>query len=335
MRRVLLLVAVVGVLVIAAPPWVAAIDGAGSQAVPGAIYSGTHSGGGTVSLNVARDGTAVTEFAETNVPGMYVTLATGPCTIPQSSIVVGTQGATITGNAFDIELPGYYSVTGTFDAPQHAQGTFKVSYGGPQGNCSSPTLNWQATTTASPGVPAASTAPTASPAPTASTTPTPTGGIPVTYPAGWNLVGAPAGTLFAGASDPLYALTAAGSDYVTVPVSSPAQAGQGYWAYFAAPTTVMLPRTSLSSSLSVALPAGRYVMAGNPSTQPVTVSDADQVLVFDRGVESAGSSTGQYRPSTVVQPGQGAFVVSLTGGSAVISSGATTSERHSQRDANP
>src|SRR5438067_818306 len=66
-------------------------------------------------------------------------------------------------------------------------------------------------------------------------------GVTVTYPAGWNLVGAPQGTTFDQATNPLYALSAtSGGSYTEQPNNAGVASGQGYWAYFGVSTAVVL-----------------------------------------------------------------------------------------------
>jgi hypothetical protein len=137
------------------------------------------------------------------------------------------------------------------------------------------------------------------------------GAATITYLAGWNLVGAPTGTVFAQAANPLYTLTAtSGGSYTPVPNTQGVTGGQGYWAYFTAPTTVSLSASG-TSALSVTAPAGRWVMVGNPSaTRTVTVSGADQVYTY--------SPAAGYVATTSLTPGQGAWVLSNAGGAITL-----------------
>src|SRR5438105_11811447 len=105
-------------------------------------------------------------------------------------------------------------------------------------------------------------------------------GVTVTYPAGWNLVGGPDGTVF-NAGGNSYTLGAGDTAYVVNPGSAPIAGGKGYWMYFPSQTTVTLNGAGLSS-VRVSAPAGQYVMIGNPSgTQMATVEGADQVLTYN------------------------------------------------------
>jgi hypothetical protein len=99
-----------------------------------ATYSGTITGGGTVEFDVSADGANVTRFAVTGFPA-------GPCA---TSI-----DETNTGN-YPIGGPPSHSFgtldwTGSFDAFQHAEGTFRFN---PSGPCVTPSQSWTATTTA-------------------------------------------------------------------------------------------------------------------------------------------------------------------------------------------
>ena len=151
---------------------------------------------------------------------------------------------------------------------------------------------------------------TTMPAPTGPT-PAPTGPT-VTYRAGWNLVGAPAGTTFTQASNPLYNFPPGAAAYVPLPNTQPVDAGQGYWAFFSVATSVVLSGTS-SSSGSVSAPAGQYVLIGNPSaTQTLTIRGADASYTFN-------TAANIYTASAVLTPGQGAWVFSTAGGTVTVS----------------
>jgi hypothetical protein len=169
--------------------------------------------------------------------------------------------------------------------------------------------------------------------------------LQVTYHAGWNLVGAPAGTNLVGTLGPLDYLpwppscAAAGPSSTPVPIFSPGRGtvfmpppgctdayvtlpadaavdgfgpgdsvpvvGQGYWAFFPRQTMVLLPFRR--DFPSIILPGGRYLMMANPSFRPVTVQGADVVYVYD-------ATTRSYVKTTTLQPGQGAWAcAALTG----------------------
>jgi len=137
------------------------------------------------------------------------------------------------------------------------------------------------------------------------------GGTSINYPAGWNLVAGPTGTVFPVG---LYDWNATQGGYQQLPPNTPVQAGQGYWALFAQPTTVAL-RSAGQDAVSIPLAAGRWAQVGNPSaTAGARVSGADAVYTYDAARES-------YEPSSLLAPGQGAWVYSAAGGAAVIAAG--------------
>lgn len=127
----------------------------------------------------------------------------------------------------------------------------------------------------------------------------------VTYHAGWNIVGAPEGTRYAGADGPLYTLQPGDGGYETLAAGTPAVGAQGYWAYFPAARTVQLPEGV--SFLTVELPAGQWVLVANPSgLRTAPVAGADALFTYDpgRGYQAAAS----------LLPGQGGWAFSQAGG---------------------
>lgn len=138
-----------------------------------------------------------------------------------------------------------------------------------------------------------------------------TTGFTVTYASGWNIVAAPAGTAFSGANGSLYTIQAGDTNYETVTAGSPLKAGAGYWLNIPGGAQATLP-TASPLPVVVQLPPGQWVMVGNPGTTTATVSGADSVLIYDPG-------SGNYNQTTQLQPGQGAWTVSYSGGQASIS----------------
>jgi hypothetical protein len=144
----------------------------------------------------------------------------------------------------------------------------------------------------------------------ATSTPTPTPvvtlapGTRVTYPPGWNLVAGPTGTTLTGVST-LYTYQATDTSYVTLDGTTPLVAGNGYWAYFNVLAAVQILGPT-PPTFSRPLPVGHYVLIGNPRESLVIVSGADVVYVYD---PVAG-----YEPTTVLEPGQGAWAFSAAGG---------------------
>jgi hypothetical protein len=127
----------------------------------------------------------------------------------------------------------------------------------------------------------------------------------ITYHAGWNIVGAPEGTRYAGADGPLFTLQPGDQEYEVLPAGTPALGAQGYWAYFPVARTVQMPDGV--QFLTVELPPGQWVLVGNPSgarTSPV--SGADALFTWDPGRG--------YRAAASLLPGQGAWAYSQAGG---------------------
>src|SRR5712692_2602517 len=113
--------------------------------------------------------------------------------------------------------------------------------------------------------------------------------IAITYHAGWNLVGAPEGTRYAGAEGALYTLQPQDDAYEVLPAGTRAVAGYGYWAYFPLARTVQLPIGV--QFVTVELPAGKWVTIGNPGTRTAPVAGADALYSWDpsRGYHAAAS----------------------------------------------
>lgn len=111
-----------------------------AQPVPGATYTGSIDGGGTVELTVSNDGKAVTRFMASDVPG---TMILGTCTLTFG----GTGTVPIVNNAFHSPLTGALAFfDGSFPGSQHAQGTLSDIYQG----CYTGKKHWTASTTAPP-----------------------------------------------------------------------------------------------------------------------------------------------------------------------------------------
>jgi hypothetical protein len=136
-------------------------------------------------------------------------------------------------------------------------------------------------------------------------------GVGISYRAGWNIVAGPDGTLLPG-SLRLLTLGSGDPDYVTLPPQGPIAGGRGYWAYFAADTSVALSGAGAATA-QVPAPAGQFVMIGNPSgVQSASVAGADEVDVWDP-VAAA------YMQTTTLGVGQGGWAMSRTGGTITIS----------------
>ena len=130
----------------------------------------------------------------------------------------------------------------------------------------------------------------------------------VSYPAGWNLVAFPPGTDLSSVPGPRYTLQPGDSNYETVNPSQGSVSGFGYWAYFTNPTTVRLA-TSNTSTYQVSVPAGQWVMVGDPSdTASVLVSRPSSVYVYLYNADG-----GAYVEDAMLEPGEGAWVYSTAG----------------------
>jgi hypothetical protein len=137
-------------------------------------------------------------------------------------------------------------------------------------------------------------------------------GSSVFYPAGWNLVAGPAGTVVAGASGPLFTLQRGDTTYETLASGSALQPGLGYWALFNAPTSLALPVAAFGSIVR-SVPPGQTVLIGNPFGVTATVSGAGALYTYD--------SVRGYQRGGTLQPGQGAWATSATGSIVISAAG--------------
>jgi PKD repeat protein len=137
-------------------------------------------------------------------------------------------------------------------------------------------------------------------------------GPAIAVAAGWNLVSGPSGSVFSQCNGPLYTFQAGNTAYQVVPNTSGIVNGQGYWCFLNAPTTLSLNGQGTTSA-SISAPPSQWVMVGNPSaTQTLTVRGADSVVTWNPG-------TGAYVQASVIVPGQGAWAISLNGGTITVS----------------
>jgi PKD repeat protein len=139
-------------------------------------------------------------------------------------------------------------------------------------------------------------------------TPPPAPGVSVTYQAGWNIVAAPTGTTITGASLPLYTFQTGDTVYRT---ASTTQSGLGYWAFFNSVTTANIPFTG-PQTITKALQPSAFVMIGNSSSSQATVTGADVVYAYN--------ANSGYQLTTTLQPGQGAWALSYSGGNVTVTS---------------
>jgi hypothetical protein len=88
------------------------------------------------------------------------------------------------------------------------------------------------------------------------------------------------------------------------------QSGLGYWSYFPNGGSASVLQGA-SAVVSDPLPSGQFVLIGNPGNTVATVSGADIVLTWNGG---------QYTQAGELNPGQGAWALSESGGQALITS---------------
>lgn len=138
------------------------------------------------------------------------------------------------------------------------------------------------------------------------------GGL-ASYPAGWNLIAGPEGTVFSSAGGPLYTLQAGDAAYTASAAAAPVHGGYGYWAYF--PQAQLIRFTgAVRLPQTITVPAGQYVLIGNPATETVSVSPGADLLLSYDPVSHA------YTPTSVLLPGQGAWAYSIDGVVLTVSS---------------
>jgi hypothetical protein len=113
------------------------VSSARANHIPGALYTGTHSGGSTVEFRVSADGTTITGFTLVNNPAPDCVL----------SRVVANQAIPITDHSFSSTFSGGFSLSGSFPGVQTAAGSFTFS---PSYRVCGTTVNWTARTTALP-----------------------------------------------------------------------------------------------------------------------------------------------------------------------------------------
>lgn len=130
------------------------------------------------------------------------------------------------------------------------------------------------------------------------------------FAAGWNLISAPPGTDLAAVNDPLFTLQASDTGYEPVHPADGGTTGYGYWAFFSADTSLQLAPGS-SDPYTITVSPGQFVMIGDPSgVAPASVEGSDQTLTYD--------PINGYHQATVLQPGQGAWAVSQSGGAITV-----------------
>jgi len=134
--------------------------------------------------------------------------------------------------------------------------------------------------------------------------------LSVTYPAGWNLVGGPAGTTLTGASGKLYTFGFRDKQYESLASDTPLTGGLGYWAYFPSGGSATLGESG-PCVIAVPIGAGEWVMVGHPwATGTATVRGAERVLKYQPG--------SGYVAGVTLRPGEAAWAYSHVATSAAV-----------------
>jgi hypothetical protein len=120
-------------------------------------------------------------------------------------------------------------------------------------------------------------------------------------------------TIVEGADGPLYTLQPGDTAYEVLPPNTPLEAGVGYWVHFNQPTSIVFPQGTNTVPVTRTLPAGEWVMVGDPFATAAQVSGADAVYVYD-------AATG-YTLTDTLQAGQGAWAYAKMGGTVTLRSG--------------
>ena len=134
--------------------------------------------------------------------------------------------------------------------------------------------------------------------------------VTVSYPAGWNLIGGPAGTTLSGAHGRLYTYGFKDTQYEGFAADTPLTGGLGYWAYFPTGGSATLG-SSGPCVIAVPIGAGEWVMVGHPwATGTATVRGAERVLTYQPG--------GGYVSGVKLKPGEAAWAYSTVATSAAV-----------------
>lgn len=231
-------------------------------------------------------------------PGDIVTLALPPgsgflwATVSSSNPAVAqplTVGAPTATAIWNVQAAGVATITAT-GAPNCGSG------------CSSRPFLFRATIDAG----GAGQSPVTSPAVSAG--PTVAG---ISYPAGYNLIGVPTGTVL---TVPAYTAYPGSDGAQSIAAGTPLVGGVGYWAIFAVATTVNLPAGSSSATVQAA--AGQYTLVGNPSaTGTATIQGADLVQRFDAALNV-------FLPASSLPPGGAVLAYSAAGGTLTVTASA-------------
>jgi hypothetical protein len=116
--------------------------------------------------------------------------------------------------------------------------------------------------------------------------------------------GVPANCLVSPSNGVLFTWQPGDVSYETFSPGGSLRPGYGYWAYFSVATTITLPSTSLRT-MQRSIAPGQIALVGNPFNRPATISGATSVYTYD--------PVHGYQQTTLLQPGQGAWVLSASG----------------------
>jgi len=120
-----------------------AASGVAGHHSPNALYTGTHSGGGTMEFNTNADGTLITRYKFVGVP-----CADDPNFVLDSEVTYPTGGIPISNHAFNLN-DAETSFSGSFPQNQSASGSYQGRDSDPSA-CVTQTVSWNATTSAPP-----------------------------------------------------------------------------------------------------------------------------------------------------------------------------------------
>jgi len=98
-----------------------------------------------------------------------------------------------------------------------------------------------------------------------------TSGTTLNLNAGWNLVGGPTGATVNGVLGSLFTFQGGDANYEVLNAGTQLKGGDGYWVNASGSVTLNLPTVSTGNA-TIQLPAGQWVMIGNPYTGRLTLS---------------------------------------------------------------
>jgi PKD repeat protein len=241
--------------------------------------------------------------------GTTATTATAGCTSGQPPCAVGQSCTPAASNSLSC------TPTGTTPATTTAAGP--VTAGISTGDSTPPA----GTPSYMPPLSASSTNATPATANTAGGTTTAGAqqGTPVTLQAGWNLVAGIQGLTNSSLLSGPFAYSASSNSYQAVATGQTIQGGAGYWVDLSTSVTLNLPATGVQA-ISDTLPAGAYMLIGNPTGVQMNVTGPDVVNAYN-------AATSTYQPTTTLAPGQGAWAYSGAGAIASLTPATTAFAR--------